>query len=117
MPARGDPATDRPLNRLTGEGWVAATADHDYADALRKQHPVTLLVVETTGAVSPSFAALLRTVGRSARAKGAADHTHYGTSRASPATFYAHHSAAISAAAVYADGHTILAEAAACRCL
>ena len=91
---------------------VAATTDHDYADALRKQHPVTLLVVETTGAISPSFAALLRTVGRSARAKGAADHTHYGTARASPATFYAHHSAAISAAAVYADAHTILAEAA-----
>ena len=34
-------------------GWVRETLDHDYADAQRRGHPVTLLVTETTGALSP----------------------------------------------------------------
>ena len=47
-----------------GTGWVRGTLDHDYADAQRRGHPVTLLVTETTGALSPT----LRALGKHARA-------------------------------------------------
>ena len=53
--ARGDPATDRALNRETGEGWVAATTGHDYADAQQRGNPVSLLVMETSGATCPPW--------------------------------------------------------------
>ena len=52
VPARGNKATDPPYDRTTGAGWVAATENHHYADAQRRGHPVTLIVTETTGAVS-----------------------------------------------------------------
>ena len=44
---------DGPWRRAMGTGWVRETLDHDYADAQRRGHPVTLLVTETTGALSP----------------------------------------------------------------
>ena len=94
---------DGPLNRLTGQGWVGESTDHDYAHALSLGTPVTLLVAETTGAVSAAFDTLLRHLGRLARSKGTVDHTGYGTARSSPRDFYRHHLSAHSAAVVFAD--------------
>ena len=51
-----------------GTGWVRGTLYHDYADAQRRGHPVTLLVTETTGALSPTFDRALRALGKHARA-------------------------------------------------
>ena len=51
-----------------GTGWVRQTLDHDSADAQRRGHPVTLLVSETTGALSPTFDRALRALGKHARA-------------------------------------------------
>jgi len=82
--------------------------DQDYADAQRRGHPVTLLVTETTGALSPTFDRALRALGKHARAPTTHDSTRYGLSRSSPRTFLAHHRAAISAAVVLADATTIL---------
>ena len=87
--------------------WVRETLDHDYADAQRRGHPVTLLVTETTGALSPTFDRALRALGKHARAPTTHDSTRYGLSRSSPRTFLAHHRAAISAAVVLADATTI----------
>jgi hypothetical protein len=69
---------------------------------------VTLLVTETTGALSPTFDHALRALGKHARAPTTHDSTRYGLSRSSPHTFLAHHRAAISAAVVLADATTIL---------
>ena len=68
---------------------------------------VTLLVTESSGAISPTFDFCLRSLDREARAPGATDFTRYGESRASPRQFYAHHLAAISHAIVAADAMTI----------
>ena len=35
---------------------MATTTQHDYADAQRRGNPVTVLVMETTGALSTTFA-------------------------------------------------------------
>jgi hypothetical protein len=104
---RGNSA-DGPLNRKSGTGWVAASAKHDYADALRRGHRVTLLVSETTGALSSEFARMLRALDKQSRLSTTHDSTCYGESPASPQFFYAHHSAAISYAIVRADAGTIL---------
>ena len=40
---RGSPS-DGPHDRLTGTGYVAASTDHDYADALSKKRRVTLFL-------------------------------------------------------------------------
>ena len=69
---------------------------------------MTLLVTETTGALSPTFDRALRALGKHARAPTTHDSTRYGLSRSSPHTFLAHHRAAISAAVVLADATTIL---------
>jgi hypothetical protein len=109
VPERGAKA-DGPWRRVTGTGWVRETRDHDYADAQRRGHPVTLLVTctETTGALSPTFDRALRALCKLARAPTTHDSTRYGLSRSSPHTFLAHHRAAISAAVVLADATTIL---------
>ena len=52
--AKADREADGPWRRAKGTGWVRETLDHDYADAQRRGHPVTLLVTETTGALSPT---------------------------------------------------------------
>ena len=106
--ARGDPTTDQPYDRTTGTGWVAATTKHDYADAQRRGHAVTLLVTETTGAVSPDFAAILRALAATARRADTHDSTEYGSARASPTAFYPHHLANISAAITRSDALTLV---------
>ena len=111
---RGDP--DGPaFNRLTGTGWVRARRGQ-YSDAASKGHHTTLLTAESTGALAPSFRALLRILGRQAVAPGTQDSTVYGTARASPRTFFAHHHAAITSAIVNADATVILNAAAALSC-
>ena len=111
-PQRGDPDTEEQLDRVSGDGWVAAK-DGDYADALAKGHTVILLVTESTGAFSADLDRVLRQLARTARASGSIDHTPYGTSRASTRSHYTFHSAAISAAIVTADALTIQNSAAA----
>ena len=68
---------------------------------------MTLLVTETTGALSPTFDRALRALGEYARAPPTHDSTRYGLSRSSPRTFLAHHRAAISAAVVLVNATTI----------
>ena len=102
------------MNRENGEGHVKDTTETcDYADAKRRGNPVTLLVTETTGALSSTFVRALKALGKQARAPTTHDSTRYGTSRASPKAFVTHHMAAISAAIVYADATTVLLAAAA----
>jgi hypothetical protein len=99
--------------RETGRGWVRATTDHDYADAQRRGNPITVLGMETTGALMGPLDSALRQLARVVRRLGPErDHTRYGLSRASPHEFYAHHAAAISAAAVYSDAAYVVNAAA-----
>ena len=105
--ARGDPTTQRQLDRRTGDGWVARTTNHDYADAQDRNNPVTLLATESSGAFSPTLELSLRALDRESRAPGALDNTRYGESRASPTRFYPHHAATISHAIVSADALTV----------
>jgi hypothetical protein len=105
-------STDRPFDRRTGVGRVHATTTHAYADAQRRKHPFTLLVTESSGALSATLSRALRAIGAQARLPTSTDHTAYGTARHSPRTFYSHHAAAISAAIVTADALTVLETAA-----
>ena len=98
--------THRPFNRHTGAGYVAAR-DGDYRDAITKKHPTHLLLVETTGALSPSLARIIERLAAQSREKGAIDHTAYGLERRSPKEFATHHVAAISAAIQLADVLTL----------
>ena len=98
--------THRPFNRATGAGYVAAR-DGDYRDAIAKKHPTHLLLVETTGALSPSLTSLAGRLAAQSREKGAIDHTAYGLERRSPKEFATHHIAAISAAIQLADVLTL----------
>jgi hypothetical protein len=107
---RGAPGTR--YDRRSGDGWVAGTTDHHYADALSHGRPVTLLASESSGAISTAFDLALRILDRQSRARGAIDATRYGTSRASHRRFYAHHLAAISAAIAHADALSVFADAA-----
>ena len=90
-----------------GTGWVRETLNHQYADAQARGNPVSLHVAESTGAVSASFDAALRALGKESRAATTHDSTVYGVARSSPRTFYAHHIAAHSHAVVMADAVTV----------
>ena len=115
VPARGDRTTDLPLNRRTGVGWVAKTTDHAYADAISRKHPTTLLVAESTGAMSATSFKCIDTHAKESRAPAALDTTCYGQSRASHKSYLPHHVAAISAAIVFADTE-VMVDAAAHHC-
>ena len=102
-------------DRRAGTGYVAPFTANDYADAQAKGHGVPLLTCETPGAVSAVLDALLRHLGRLARAHGTVDHTltqYDTTSRSAPRAFYDHHLSAVAAAVVYADATTCLNAAA-----
>ena len=92
----------RPLDRTTGVGFVAA-CDGDYADALRKRRSVVLVNTESTGAVGPRGVRLLAQLAKDVRRKGAVDSTVYGTARTSTRSFFVHHLSAVAAGAVHAD--------------
>ena len=112
---RGVPA-DGPLQRAgehQGTGWVRATTDHDYADALGRGTPVSLLVTESTGALSAATVRMLLALAKQASAPTTHDSTCYGTARTSPRSYFAHHTAAISAAIVSADATSVMRAAAA----
>ena len=114
VPERGAKA-DGPMQRAgarQGEGWVCATTDHDYADALGRGTPCTLLVTETTGALSPNTVRMLLELAKQAKAPTTHDSTIYGTSKTSPSTYLAHHLAAISSAIVFADATSVMHAAA-----
>ena len=98
--------THRPFNRHTGAGYVAVR-DGNYRDAIAKKHPTHLLLVETTGALSPPLARIIERLAAQSREKGAIDHTAYGLERRSPKEFATHHIAAISAAIQLADVLTL----------
>ena len=75
-----------------------------YHDALFvKKNRVTLILCESTGAVSPRSLAYLSYLSRRARGQGARDGTRYGTSRLSPRSYYVHHTQRLSMAAAAGD--------------
>ena len=81
-----------------GTGWVKG-AGGDYRDALAKGHKVKIVLVETTGGISPHTRAIYRRHARRASAKSARDTTKYGTTRVSTRSFYTHHTQRLSTAA------------------
>ena len=64
---------------------------------------VTLVHVETSGAISPRTLRYVGYLSRRARGKGSRDGTRYGTSRLAPRTFFRHHVLHISMAAAIGD--------------
>ena len=72
-----------------------------YADALRKEHSVLVLVVESTGGIAPCAMSLLHRLERDAQVPGARDGTAY--HRHGPRTFVTHYGQRIAAAAVRED--------------
>ena len=106
LAARGPP-TGPPLDRQTGAGRVLRRDGH-YADALAKGHRVTLFASETSGAVSPSFDALLQSHDRLARSPGTVDHTTYGLSTSNTRSYRRHYLAWHSHVVVLADADTLL---------
>ena len=98
--------TNRPFNRATGEGYVAA-CNGSYADALAKKNNVILIGTESTGALMHGVIFLLHILAKNIKSGIAQDTTVYGSARVSPKTFFAHHVAEIAAAVVFADALTI----------
>ena len=96
----------RPFDRTSGEGFVAAH-DGDYADALRKRRSVVLFNTETSGAVGPRGVRLLGQLAKDVQRKGAVDGTFYGTSRASTRSFFPHHLGSLALSIVRADALTL----------
>ena len=92
---------------------MRATTTHDYADAQRRGIPCSLLVSETTGALSRDTVRLLLALAKQATAPTTRDSTCYGTARTSPRSYFPHHTAAISAAIALADATSVMHAAAA----
>ena len=67
-----------------------------YADAQRKRRKVHLLASESTGALSPYFIKLMRSLAKAAKLPEANDTTIYGSARTSPRSFFEHYVSAIS---------------------
>ena len=86
---------------------MRATTEHQYADAQRRGHHVTLLACESTGAISPTFYEALRALDKDSRLATTHDSTVYGVGRASPRGFLAHHLAAHSSGIVMANAATV----------
>ena len=96
---RGRPS-DGAFDPATGRGYVKGHDGH-YADALRKEHSVLVLVVESTGGIAPCAMSLLHRLERDAQVPGARDGTAY--HRHGPRTFVTHYGQRIAAAAVRED--------------
>ena len=79
-----------------------------YRHALGRGTPCTLLVTETTGALSPNTVRMLLELAKQAKAPTTQDSTIYGTSKTSPSTYLAHHLAAISSAIAFADATSVM---------
>ena len=85
-----------------------ATTAHDYADAQGRGTLCSLLVSETTGALSGDTVRMLLTLAKQAKAPTTHDSTCYGTARTSPRSYFPHHTAAISAAIAFADATSVM---------
>ena len=107
--ARGA-ATERPFNRETGVGRVAARPGH-YTDALGKKHVVVLAALEISGAMNGATVKLFSSLAKLAASAEGDDSTFYGTGRGSPQDFFSHHVAMTASAAVLADADVIVAAA------
>ena len=92
---------------------AAISAVIAYADAQRRGIPCSLLVSETTGALSRDTVRLLLALAKQATAPTTRDSTCYGTARTSPRSYFPHHTAAISAAIALADATSVMQAAAA----
>jgi hypothetical protein len=110
--AARNPSAARLHDRATGQGRVVARQGN-YAGALGKGHRVTLLATESTGALAPATARLLKRLAANVARGDAVDCTVYGSGKASPRDFLSHHTAALSSALVAADANNVLAAAAA----
>ena len=96
-------ARDGPFNHKTGRGWVKAHKG-TYHDALHvKKSRVSLMLVETTGAISPRSLTVIGYHARRARGKHGRDSTKYGGSRASATDYFTHHVQRISMAAAIGE--------------
>jgi len=109
--ARLRPQADRqPLRRQVrphqGAAYVAE-CDGQYAHALGRNIGVSLLLVETTGALGAAFMTILRILAKQTRLPGATDLTQYGEGRASTKAFLTHHVANISTVVQAADAHIV----------
>ena len=94
---------DKPYDHRTGRGWVKPRKG-SYHDAIHvKKTRVNLMLVETTGAISPRSLQVIGFHARRARGKHGRDGTRYGRSRASATNFYTHHAQRISMAAAIGD--------------
>ena len=106
----GAPRATPAVDRTKGAGYVAE-CDGQYADALSRNIGVSLLLVETTGALGAAFMTILRILAKQTRLPGATDITQYGEGRASTKAFLTHHVANISTVVQAADAHTVLSAA------
>ena len=68
----------------------------------------SLLVSETTGALSGDTVRMLLALAKQAKAPTTHDSTCYGTARTSPRSYFPHHTAAISAAIAFADATSVM---------
>ena len=94
---------DGPFDHSTGRGWVRRRRG-SYFDAIHnKRSRVTLILCESTGAVSPRTLSYVYYCSRRARGKHARDGTKYGRSRMSTRSFYTHHTQRLSFAAAVGD--------------
>jgi hypothetical protein len=94
---------DGPFNHRTGRGWVKAHKG-TYHDALHvKKSRVSLMLVETTGSISPRSLTVIGYHARRARGKHGRDSTKYGGSRASATDYFTHHVQRISMAAAIGE--------------
>ena len=95
---RGRPGQPQ-FNHTTGAGYVAEHKGH-YHDALSKHRFVSLVLVETTGAVHPDAVGMLHAWHNESRIEGHADRTVYGKARTATSSYFKHHLRLISLAAV-----------------
>ena len=101
--------TDDRYDHATGRGHVLPT-DGRYGDAIHnKRSSVTIVLVETTGAVCEGYQRKIRKVARVARASRGVDRTKY--SSHFKTAFLTHHMQALSLAAVVTDARCIVAAA------
>ena len=93
---------DGPLNHKTGRGWSRYRTGA-YEDGMQKGARVTVLLTESTGAVSFDALKYVAYLSRRARGRKSRDSTSYGRSNTSATHFYTHHVQRLSMAAAIGD--------------
>ena len=93
--------------RCSTTGTTSAST-RSYHDALfKKKSRVIPAIVESTGGVTPHFAAQIGILDRRAKSKGGRDSTKYGLSRTSAKSYFVHHLQQIACAAVLGNARAI----------